>query len=475
MTARRRRPAALLVALGLFVAACTSVAAPTSPTQPPTVPPQSSPSPIPTGAGSSAEAMARLCIAPKPSGGKQKPAGDTPSDIAEIEDQVQTVRELRFTHPVAVNPIDDATMDRKLAKAFDQTYPKRFYARRTDAWRTIGVIPPGADIREALLAFQTGQVVGFYNPADGELVYLSGGDLLGSLTERVILAHELTHAIDDQHYDLTRIDDIVATCDDEAFQSALGAVEGSAQHFAFAVAARFPGGTIDSGDGGLPAGVPPFITQLQFWPYTAGQIFIDALDRRGGVKAVNGAIETFPVSTEQVMHPERYPNDVPQPVDVPDLSGDLGDGWRDLDVMTVGEAWLQTMLRLRLDREMADARCGSAGTRRYLPGVDRRRRRGGRDDHGLGFGRRRPRVRRRGAVVDRRGRYAGVRHAGREADRAAGLGHRRCHPPATPGFLSPVGTHLHPLRDRTGWWRIERASRASTASTSCAWCAPALS
>ena len=73
MTARHRRPAALLVALGLLVAACTSVAAPTSPTQPPTVPPQSSPSPIPTGAGSSADAMARLCIAPKPSGGKHEP------------------------------------------------------------------------------------------------------------------------------------------------------------------------------------------------------------------------------------------------------------------------------------------------------------------------------------------------------------------------------------------------------------------
>jgi hypothetical protein len=355
VTARTRQPAALLVVVGLTLAACTSAAAPTSTTPPPTVPPQSSPSPVPTGAGSSTEAMARLCIAPKPSDGKQKRAGDTPSDIAEIEDQVQTVRELRFRHPVAVNPIDDATMDRKLSKAFDQTYPRKFYARRTRAWRTIGVIPLEADIRASLLAFQTGQVVGFYNPANGELVYLSGGDLLGSLTERVILAHELTHAIDDQHFDLTRIDDIVATCDDEAFQSALGSVEGSAQHFAFAVAARFPGGTIDPGDGGgLPAGVPAFITQLQLWPYTAGQVFVDALAQRGGVKAVNGAIETFPLSTEQVMHPERYPNDVPQPVDVPDLSAALGDGWRDLDVMTVGEAWLQTMLRLRLDHGTAD-------------------------------------------------------------------------------------------------------------------------
>ena len=354
MTQRRRPLVALLVAAALVLAACTAASEPPPPTEPPTVPPGSSPSPVPTGAGSSADAMARLCIAPAPSDGKPKQAGDTPADIAQIEQQVETVRELDFTRDVAVNPIDDTTMDRKLSKAFDQTYPVKFYARRTDAWRTIGVIPPTADIRESLLAFQTGQVVGFYNPADGELVYLSGGDVLDSLTERVILAHELTHAIDDQHFDLTRIDDIVATCDDEAFQSALGAVEGSAQHFAFAVAQRFPGGTIDQGGGGLPTGVPPFITQLQLWPYTAGQRFIDALDRRGGVKAVNGAIDTFPASTEQVIHPERYPNDVPQPVDVPDLAGDLGDGWRDLDVMTVGEAWLQTMLRLRLDHATAD-------------------------------------------------------------------------------------------------------------------------
>jgi uncharacterized protein (DUF779 family) len=355
VTQRRGPLAALPVAAALSLAACTSIGGRPSPTEPPVVSPQSSPSQVPTGAGSSADAMARLCIAPKPSDGTPKQAGDTPADIAEIEGQVEAVRELDFTHAVAVNPIDDATMDRKLSKAFAQTYPVKFYARRTEAWRTIGVIPPTADIRESLLAFQTGQVVGFYNPADGELVYLSGGDVLDSLTERVILAHELTHAIDDQHFDLTRIDDIVATCDDETFQAALGAVEGSAQHFATAVAAEFPGGSIDQGGGGLPSGVPPFIMQLQFWPYTAGQAFIDAIDRRGGVKAVNGAIDTFPLSTEQVIHPERYPNDVPQPVDVPDLSAKLGEGWHDLDVMAVGEAWLQTMLRLRLDHATADA------------------------------------------------------------------------------------------------------------------------
>ncbi len=64
---------------------------------------------------------------------------------------------------------------------------------------------------------------------------------------------------------------------------------------------------------------------------------------------INAAFENPPVSTEQIIHPERYPNDVPTPVDVPDLSGELGPGWDDLDVEEVGEMWLDQALRLRLE------------------------------------------------------------------------------------------------------------------------------
>ena len=394
MTTGRRR----FTAAALAVAACCDARCVHEPRrvrrrppQPPTVPPQSSPSPVPTGRGSSADAMARLCIAPKPGewqaeGGRRHPGrhrrdrGPGRRPCASSGSPV----------PVAVNPIDDATMDRKLAKAFDQTYPVKFYARRTEAWRTIGVIPPTADIRESLLAFQTGQIVGFYNPADGELVYLSGGDVLDSLTERVILAHELTHAIDDQHFDLTRIDDIVASCDDETFQAALGAVEGSAQHFAFAVATEFPGGTVDQGGGGLPTGVPPFITQLQLWPYTAGQLFIDALDRRGGVRAVNGAIDTFP-ALDRAGDPPRAVSE--RRAAAGGRPGPLGEARRRLarprrddggGGVAPDDAAAPTGSR---DSRRRGGRLG----RRYLPSVDRRRRRGGRHDHGMGFRARMPR------------------------------------------------------------------------------------
>jgi hypothetical protein len=219
-------------------------------------------------------------------------------------------------------------------------------------------MPRDVDIREALFAFQTGQVVGFYNPIDGELVYRADGRL--DLVERVTLAHELTHAIDDQHFDLSRIDRVAATCRDEAFQAALGAVEGSAQFFSIKVLFEFPP---DDGDfsglgdgGGMPDGVPPFMVDLQLWPYTAGQSFVTALDGRGGTAEIDAALRRFPTTTEQILHPERFPGDAPPArVDVPDLSRAFGPGWGDLDVMQVGEAWLAAMLGLRLDSAAADA------------------------------------------------------------------------------------------------------------------------
>ncbi len=282
---------------------------------------------------------------------------DTPADVQEVVSQVEQVRELGFLRPVVVQRVSGEEIAGKLEGAFDDTYPKELYERRTVAWQTIGVMPRDVTIRQALLAFQTGQVVGFYNPVDGELVYRADGDL--GLVERVTLAHELTHAIDDQHFDLARIDGIAARCRDEAFQAALGAVEGSAQFFAMKVLFEFPPADGDfSGlgeGGGLPDGVPPFIADQLLWPYTAGQGFITELESRGGVTEVDEALGTFPTTTEQILHPERFPADRPSPVDVPDLADDLGPAWGDLDVMQVGEAWLAAMLELRLDASTAEA------------------------------------------------------------------------------------------------------------------------
>ncbi len=370
----RRHGASALAVVALVAAACTGdgigIEFGTPDTPSATAPGASSPEPgvgpgialevepVATGEARAIGAMRQLCVAPTSTSTDDDGAPrQTPADVVALESQVEQVRELEFLRDVDVQPVSADEIASKLEGAFDETYPKAFYDRRSVAWQTIGVMPRDVDIREALLAFQTGQVVGFYNPVDGELVYRADGDL--DLVERVTLAHELTHAIDDQHFDLSRIDRVAASCRDDAFQAALGAVEGSAQFFSIKVLFEFPP---DDGDfsglgdgGGMPDGVPPFMVDLQLWPYTAGQSFVTALDGRGGTAEIDGALRRFPITTEQILHPERFPGDTPARVDVPDLSADLGSGWGDLDVMQVGEAWLAAMFGLRLDTATAEA------------------------------------------------------------------------------------------------------------------------
>jgi hypothetical protein len=320
--------------------------------------------PLHTGAARSAAAMRELCVAPTPVSTGGGSSGPVPPSIQEVEREVETVRGLRYLHPVKARAVTQEQIARELIAAFDDTYPAGFYDRRTVAWQTIGVIPTNVTIRDALLAFQTGQVVGFYNPVDGELVFIGDDDQL-DMTEHFVLAHELTHAIDDQHFDLSRLDRLANTCRDESFEAAIGAVEGNAQYFATQVLTRFPdlgAGIGDAGGAGIPEGVPPFITALQLWPYDAGQSFITSLESRGGLSQVDDAIRDLPSTTEQVMHPERFPEPAPPTPNVADLSEQLGQGWGDLDVMQVGEEWLRAMLDLRLDSGIAaDAAAGWNG------------------------------------------------------------------------------------------------------------------
>jgi hypothetical protein len=316
--------------------------------------------PVPTGAGSAAAARAALCDVPDqtPPPLGPPPEGGTPDSIAEVERQVVQERGLDYLSEVPVEPLTSSQMANEIRASFRDTFPVDQYERRSLAWATLGVIPAGTSLHDELEAFLTGEVLGFYVLETGRLVYEGSEDL--SPLAHVTLAHELTHAVDDQHFHLEKVDALFTACDDEAQTAALGAMEGSAQFFAFRVAQDFltPDELLqisqEAGASPVPD-VAPFIERTQLWPYEAGLSFMSALDGSGGTEAVNAALQNFPVSTEQVMHPEKYPSDVPTAVDVPDLGPGLGAGWSDLDVSDVGESFLDIMLGLRLDASRAEA------------------------------------------------------------------------------------------------------------------------
>lgn len=340
----------LAVAILMLLVACTSEPSPPSPSETPSETPSGDPVEVRTGPTSAAQAMRQLCVAPDI---EVDPVTELPSPpaIVEVADQVESVRGLDFDRSVNVEPITEAEMDRRLADYLSTYYPERFYARRSKAWQTIGALPRDVGYLEAIDAYQQGQVLGFYNSQNEELVYTGDAEL--NRIEQFVLAHELTHAIDDQHFDLDRLDHLVGRCQEERFQAALGIVEGSANHFATQVLINFPIQEVGPIPGDDAGDVPPFVVEIMAYPYTTGQRFADTLSDADGPAAIDDALETFPTTTEQVLHPTKFPHEVGESLDVPDFAPTFGEGWRDLDVMEVGELWLKVLLHLRLEDQVA--------------------------------------------------------------------------------------------------------------------------
>ncbi len=76
--------------------------------------------------------------------------------------------------------------------------------------------------------------------------------------------------------------------------------------------------------------------QLEF-PYIDGYAFVMAIRGRGGWEAVNETWDAQPLSTEQILHPELYPDEVPIEISLPDVAAALGPGWSTSYEQTLGE------------------------------------------------------------------------------------------------------------------------------------------
>jgi hypothetical protein len=172
----------------------------------------------------------------------------------------------------------------------------------------------------------------------------------------------MTHALQDQNFGLSKIDQFDRTCHDERLEAFLSLAEGDAtetqilwarQNLSDAEIAKLQSEA--SSFPPPPASVPPFLQNFLTFPYPSGQAFVESLLASGGEAAVDRAFRNPPASTEQILHPTKYPSDQPVEVNVPNFGPKLGPGWKDLEFEDVGEGWFRVMLELRLSASSADA------------------------------------------------------------------------------------------------------------------------
>lgn len=233
-----------------------------------------------------------------------------------------------------------------------------------------GLAPKDFQLVPFLLDLLEEQVAGLYDPKSQEF-YIAAW--LDPAEQRVVMTHELVHALQDQHFHLKQWID-AAKPNDDAEMARDAVAEGSATLAMFEFMARdlgLPNTSARSmGDlslllragvaGGLPdsprlAEAPPFLRDALMFPYVEGAIFSQqVLKRLSGWEEFRSVFEKPPVSTQQILHPELYLQGVePVRVELAAADGALPKRWKKLEENLMGEFGVRALLKQLAGEEIA--------------------------------------------------------------------------------------------------------------------------
>jgi len=276
----------------------------------------------------------------------------------EIIPQVEQMRGLEFKREVPIEIIDEDEAIAHIKKRLDQFQTPEELAHVQVVHELLGLIPEGLDLVETVLELLKEQAGGFYDPDTGTFYVL---DSIPRAVAPIVISHELTHALDDQHFGLDkRLSEVKG--DDDRLLAHSSVHEGSATCvMTLHLSRAMMSGEMDS------AGLEGFFESEQaktakleqlpvvfrrqlIAPYTLGAEFL----MRGNmlrlmangfpVEDVNRVYDDPPSSSEQILHPQKYwddeARDEPRPVDLGDAGQALGRGWTRAMRGTIGELTL---------------------------------------------------------------------------------------------------------------------------------------
>jgi hypothetical protein len=266
--------------------------------------------------------LAALALANLGCGEARQFRSDPPIEslAAELVPAVEKAVGLRFRRPPSIAARSREQVRSYLSHKLDTDMPAEEMQGVTLAYRLFGLIPDTLDLRVLLLALYTEQVVGYYDPDSSMLYVVQGTD---PALARMVLAHELVHALQGQYLNLDSL--LNQPHEHDRRIAAQAVMEGQATLASLAIL-RPDLGADTSADfwrrfrsdarqqqSRMPVfrSAPPVIRENLIFPYLAGADFVRWFERFHPDTVPFG--RRLPQSTEQVLHPDRY-RDGDQPV-----------------------------------------------------------------------------------------------------------------------------------------------------------------
>ncbi len=289
--------------------------------------------------------------------------------FAQINSIVQSLSKITgFTeeHPVPYGRMDKRQLRRFLTKRIKKTLKPEEIQADELALKMFGLVPQNFDLRKSTIDLLTEQAAAFYD-YDSKKLYLL--DDSGFESETTTLAHELAHALADQHFNLDKFMDDAPSNDDENLAHT-AVVEGQASWLMLAYDLKQAGqppiptaemlkSVVDSSetstsDYPVLKDSPLYIQQSLLFPYTEGTMFFDAVYRKMGKPAFAAVFMHAPVDSSQIIHPEKYFAHVSETrPELPKLS--LANQGKEVTEGTVGEFDHEILLQQYLGHPEADS------------------------------------------------------------------------------------------------------------------------
>lgn len=289
----------------------------------------------------------------------------------QVKAGIQKQRELKFKAPVplVVKTPDEA--ERILIAEISRDHSDEDLRIGGLTGAMTGLFPPGIDLKSESIKLLRSQIAGFYEPREKQMVLVEEKHGFGfwngaaqvithrDLAGEMLLAHELTHALQDQAFGLDAMLKRVKDNDDRSL-AVKSVAEGDATLAGFGYIA---GGLTSAGVdavvsklANLPEvfnaesqNVPEGLSTPLLFQYSAGTRFVAEAWRRGGWAKVDTLYANPPASTQQIMQPELY-FDHPSPPARITIAGyeNFLRGWKQIDDDTYGELLLSVILKQNL-------------------------------------------------------------------------------------------------------------------------------